>query len=109
MPLATYDDARAEFARNAGHDNPDREWILTPFDTWERNPAYRGPKGRHPEDDYPENGVHYADERAADMVEPFGTAEEYSASLAAGLARHRAEDFHSDVGGPDFDDEDLPF
>lgn len=62
MPLATYDDARAEFARNAGRDNPDHEWILTPFDTWERNPAYRGPKGRHPEDDYDENGIHYADE-----------------------------------------------
>lgn len=44
-----------------------------------------------------------------DMVELFGTAEEYSASLAAGLARHRAEDFHSDVGGPAFDDDDLPF
>lgn len=102
MPLATYDDARAEFARNAGHDNPDHEWILTPFDTWERNPFYCGPKGRHPEDDYDENGVHYADEL-------FGTAEEYSASLAAGLARHRAEDFHSDVGGADFDDYDLPF
>lgn len=102
MPLATYDDARAEFARNAGHDNPDQEWILTPFDTWERNPSYRGPKGRHPEDDYDEP----TDE---DMVELFGTAEEYSASLAAGLARHRAEDFHSDVGGADFDDYDLPF
>lgn len=114
MPLATYDDARAEFARNAGHDNPDHEWILTPFDTWERNPAYCGPKGRHPEDAYDENGVHYA-ERAEDIPTPedfdllFGTAEEYSASLAAGLARHRAEDFHSDIGGPDFDDYDLPF
>lgn len=87
MPLATYDDARAEFARNAGHDNPDREWILTPFDTWERNPYYCGPKGRHPEDDYDENGIHYADER-------FGAPR---------------EDFHADVGGPVFDDEDLPF
>ena len=45
-------------------------------------------------------------EEFADLM---GTAEEYSASLAAGLARHRAEDFHSDVGGPVFDDEDLPF
>ena len=58
---------------------------------------------------------YYADDRAADaptdedMVELFGTAEEYSDSLAAGLARHRAEDFHSDVGGPAFDDYDLPF
>lgn len=49
------------------------------------------------------------DEPTEDMVELFGTAEEYSASLAAGLARHRAENFHSDVGGADFDDYDLPF
>ena len=57
----------------------------------------------------------YNDERAADaptnedMIELFGTADEYSASLAAGLARHRSEDFHADLGGPDFDDYDLPF
>ena len=38
------------------------------------------------------------DEPTEDMVELFGTAEEYSASLAAGLARLRAEGFHSEVG-----------
>ena len=47
------------------------------------------------------------DEPTEDMVELFGTAEEYSASLAAGLARLRAEGFHSEVGGADIDD--LPF
>ena len=44
-----------------------------------------------------------------EFAELMGTADEYSASLAAGLARHRGEDFHSDVGGPAFDDDDLPF
>lgn len=41
-----------EFARNAGAEQPDRAWILTPWDTWEPNPFYSGPPVRHPEDDY---------------------------------------------------------
>lgn len=40
-----------EFARNAGHEHPEQAWILTPWDTWEKNPAYSGPPVRHPEDD----------------------------------------------------------
>ena len=31
-------------------EDTDSEWILSPFDTWERNPHYRGEPGRHPED-----------------------------------------------------------
>lgn len=34
-----------------GAEHPDREWINSPFDSWEKNPHYTGPKGRHPEDD----------------------------------------------------------
>lgn len=49
--LATETEACCEFARNVGIDDPDREWILTPFDSWVRNPAYTGKPGRHPEDD----------------------------------------------------------
>lgn len=30
--------------------NLDRQWILSPYDTWERNPHYRGPDQGHPED-----------------------------------------------------------
>lgn len=30
---------------------PTEEWILTDFDTWVKNPNYRGPIGPHPEDD----------------------------------------------------------
>ena len=52
MAIATYTEAFKEFARNAGADQPEAAWILTPWDTWERNPAYSGPPQRHPEDDY---------------------------------------------------------
>lgn len=51
--LATMGQAVKEYARNAGSDRPNQEWILSPWDSWERNPCYRGPVGRHPEDDSP--------------------------------------------------------
>ncbi len=42
MPLATPTDACREFATNC--EAPSNvAWICTPFDTWERNPRYRGP------------------------------------------------------------------
>lgn len=47
-----YGAARNEYAREHGREEPDRAWILTPLDTWERNPFYQGPPARHPEDDY---------------------------------------------------------
>jgi len=54
---ATYGEAFKEYAYNAGSETPEQEWILTPWDTWEVNPHYTGPKGRHPEDDhYEEEG-----------------------------------------------------
>lgn len=43
-------DAYREMVNNIGSDNPQHCWILTPFDTWERNPAYVGPEQPHPED-----------------------------------------------------------
>jgi hypothetical protein len=52
--MATQGDAYREMVGNIGSDNPDQCWILTPFDTWERNPAYTGPDQPHPEDDRPE-------------------------------------------------------
>jgi hypothetical protein len=51
-PLATPADACREYARNMGGECPDQEWLLTSYDTWERNPHYTGKPGRHPEDDY---------------------------------------------------------
>lgn len=43
-------EAVGEYTRNHGHDQPEREWILSPFDTWEKNPWYTGKPGRRPED-----------------------------------------------------------
>jgi hypothetical protein len=51
MPLATDTEACREYARNVGAERPERPWILTDYDTWERNPFYSGPPARHPEDD----------------------------------------------------------
>ena len=52
MTLATVADSVREYARNVGHDRTDCAWVLSPFDTWERNPFYAGPPQPHPEDDY---------------------------------------------------------
>lgn len=51
--IATYSEAMAEFAANIGGDAgyADRQWILTDYDVWVRNPHYNGPEQRHPEDD----------------------------------------------------------
>lgn len=34
-----------------GRENPDYQWISSPFDTWHKNPFYSGPDQLHPEDD----------------------------------------------------------
>lgn len=51
--MATPAEAYRECVQNIGMDNADSQWILTPFDTWEKNPAYVGPDQPHPEDDCP--------------------------------------------------------
>ena len=33
-----------------GAENPQKQWILSDWDTWERNPFYTGPDQGHPED-----------------------------------------------------------
>lgn len=51
--LATPSEACTEYALNMGADdhNADRQWLLTGWDSWVRNPHYRGPAQRHPEDE----------------------------------------------------------
>ncbi len=51
MPLATDQDSCREYARNVGRENPNRAWINTPQDSWERNPFYCGPAAPHPEEE----------------------------------------------------------
>ena len=54
--LATPSDAIREYTYNYGMDNPDMEWIVSPYDTWERNPYYTGKPGPHSEEyDYEED------------------------------------------------------
>ena len=50
--LATPADACREYARNYGAEHADRAWILTDYDTWEKNPCYHGPAVPHPEMDW---------------------------------------------------------
>ena len=40
-----------QYAGAHGADHAESAWVLTPFDTWERNPHYAGPPQPHPEDD----------------------------------------------------------
>jgi hypothetical protein len=49
--MATPSEACREYAANYGADHPERAWILTDYDSWERNPHYHGPSVPHPEDD----------------------------------------------------------
>ena len=44
--------ALSEYARNHGREDTESAWVLSPFDTWERNPFYTGPPCPHPEEDY---------------------------------------------------------
>jgi len=43
-------EAVRQYAYVYGEEREEDEWILSPFDSWERNPHYRGEPGRHPED-----------------------------------------------------------
>ncbi len=48
--LATVSEAVTEYVFNAGRDRKDSAWILSPLDTWHKNPFYKGPPQPHPED-----------------------------------------------------------
>lgn len=43
-----------QYAEAYGEDRPNTEYILSPYDTWLRNPYYRGRKGPHPDFDQPD-------------------------------------------------------
>lgn len=51
MALATPADAVREYTRNVGAEHAGQMWILSPYDSWERNPFYTGPVQPHPEED----------------------------------------------------------
>lgn len=47
-----YQEAFQQYGNLHGKENQNQEWILTPRDTWVKNPHYIGLPGRHPEDDH---------------------------------------------------------
>ena len=49
--LATMKDAVQEYALWVGRDKPYTQWILSDYDSWEKNPHYVGPDQGHPESD----------------------------------------------------------
>jgi hypothetical protein len=53
MTKATTAQAVNEWAHNVGYEDcyKDSQWILSSYDSWERNPHYSGPEQAHPEDD----------------------------------------------------------
>lgn len=46
---ATPAEAVREWAWVVGQERPDSQWLLSDYDTWERNPHYTGPEQAHPE------------------------------------------------------------
>ncbi len=48
---ATIPEAIREWAHNVGAEYPDRAWLNSNYDTWEKNPFYSGPPVPHPEAD----------------------------------------------------------
>jgi len=86
----------ASLAAARGADRPDLQWICTPFDSWEKNPFYSGPDQRHPEDDYDDEGRHYA--QTDEEWEAMKKADEEEA--AAPYEQQNEEDYGED---------DIPF
>lgn len=50
--FATVSEAINEWVWNVGHECPERAWLCSSYDTWERNPYYQGPPVEHPEVEY---------------------------------------------------------
>ncbi len=46
-------EAHKEMIQIFGMENPEKQWILSGYDVWERNPFYHGEEQQHPEDDTP--------------------------------------------------------
>ena len=49
-------EAIREWVWIVGAERLDQQWLLSDYDSWERNPHYRGPDQGHPEDYYDPDG-----------------------------------------------------
>jgi len=47
--MSIYDEAIREWVWIVGAERPDECWLLSPHDSWHRNPHYTGPDVPHPE------------------------------------------------------------
>lgn len=85
-----------EWARNVGREYPDQEYLLTEYDSWERNPWFTGKPGRHPEAD-PEpvaiKAAWFSDQRATVGGKRCGYV--YARDEAERIYRHRITEFHN--------------
>jgi hypothetical protein len=98
--LATKTDACREWAWNVGEDAryADSQWILTDYDTWERNPHYHGPAQEHPYDAEAREDYERSLEDSQMGFEEF----EYRQS-------REIVNVESNVVAPDYLDDDIPF
>ena len=86
-----------EWAWNYGMDHPEKAWLLSDLDTWEKNPHYRGAPQPHPEEEV--FGWIFEDYSGPDNL----MTDEERAILDAAAQRYPSEPFE------DFPDEDIPF
>ncbi len=83
-----------------GEERQDQEYLLSPFDTWEKNPWYQGEPGPHPEDqDACEHHSRLANEVGYHAYFLFCEQQ----LVDAGVVERDVDTFE------DFTDEDLPF
>ena len=77
-PITTAEAVR-EWAWVVGAEHLDCQWLLSDYDTWERNPHYTGPAQRHPEDYLIDEIVETEDEiiaRCNQAMDEYWAAEE---------------------------------
>ena len=72
-------EAVCQWARSYGSEHRDQCWILSDYDSWERNPFYTGPEQPHPEDyDEEPSGMNDVETDADTLVSVgWGTDEDY--------------------------------
>ena len=76
--LATPADAIREWVWNVGADCPEREWLCSDYDSWVKNPHYKGEPGPHPEQDPEEENYSKEGEVDFDGVDEVAESEAYA-------------------------------
>ena len=82
--LATMTDAVQEYAMWVGKDRPLTQWILSDYDTWEKNPFYIGPDQGHPECGDPLCSVYESFKAASEAAKNYA----YGLNQALRVSKH---------------------